>query len=183
MINRNEELNKMKWIIDRPKFTRDIDKFTEEYINYITNNYNNLKKNQSLIKTISPSDIRGDDWYDYLFDELDKKEQENNEETESVDKAIKDLDNVKKMLNEIRTIIDDTKLFINKYQIGTLQGISRQAVYKNENQITPDEIAQEVINQPYNEIEDIKGGRKKKIIRTKKKKFNKRKSKRINKYK
>jgi ABC-type antimicrobial peptide transport system permease subunit len=86
------------------------------------------------------------------------------------------------MLNEIKSIIEDTKLNINKYQIGTLQGITRQAIIKNN--IIPnenDEIVQEVINQSYNEIEDIKGGRKKK--RTKKRKMNKRKSKKVNKYK
>jgi hypothetical protein len=177
-LQKHSELN-FKHII----FKRDIDKFTEEYINYITKNYNNLKKNQSLIKTISPSEIRGDEWYDYLFEKLDETEEENNEDIKSVDIAIKHLDNAKNMLNEIKSIIQDIKLNINNKKVGTLQGISRQVIKENENNIIPDPIAQNVIDQPYNESEFINGGKKKKIRRTKKRKMNKRKnkSKRVNK--
>lgn len=53
MINIQEknELDNMQWLQKHSElnfkhiiFKRDIDKFTEEYINYITKNYNNLKK-------------------------------------------------------------------------------------------------------------------------------------------
>jgi hypothetical protein len=36
------------------KNTEDIDKFTEEYLKYITENYNELKKNQELIISFVP---------------------------------------------------------------------------------------------------------------------------------
>jgi len=170
------------------KNTEDIDKFTEEYLKYITENYNELKKNQELIKKkLYPSQIRDTDegWYEYLFDEyLEPKQEENIEEKTSVDKAIGELKIAKEMLNEIKTIIEDIKISINNKKVGTLQGITRQVV--NENNIEPyknDIIAQEVLNQDYNEP---KGGKNKRVIKTKKRKTNKKiikKSRKTNKYK
>ena len=106
--------------------TKDIDKFTEEYLNYVIENYNDLKKNQSLInERLYPFQVRDEEqeWYTYLVDEyLEPKKEENNEEKTSVDKAMIHLEYAKQMLNEITTIIEDTRIIIEKKKIGTLEG-------------------------------------------------------------
>jgi len=182
-INRDEKLDFRKIDIN----TQDIDKFTEEYLNYVTENYNDFKKNQHLIKErLYPYQIRNEDegWYKYLVDGyLKPKKKENIEEKTSVDKAMKHLEDAKQMLNEITTIIKDTKLLIEKRKVGTLEGITRQVL--KENEIEPDEndvAAQSVFAQPYNELERIKVGKNKRVIKTKKRKTNK-KSRKTNKYK
>jgi hypothetical protein len=109
------------------------------------------------------------------------------EEKTSVDKAIEELKKAKEMLNEITTIIEDIKISINNKKVGTLQGITRQVV--NENDIEPDEsdiLAYSVLDQDYNESKFIKGGKNKRLIKTKKRKTNKKiikKSRKTNKYK
>jgi hypothetical protein len=180
------------------KNTHDIDKFTEEYLNYVTENYNDFKRNQEIIKKrLLPSQIRNEDegWYDYLVnDYLEPKEIENNEEKISVDKAMKHLEDAKQMLNEITNIIEDTKISINNKKVGTLQGITRQVIAENNNndllkQIKPDKndvLAQSVLDQDYDELEHIKGGKNNRLIKTKKRKTNKKiikKSRKTNKYK
>jgi len=186
-IKRDDELDFSK--ID--KYTTDIDKFTEEFLNYVSKNYNDFKTNQELIKKkLKPYEARDKEWDEYLFDDyLEPKKEENDEEKISVDKAMKHLEDAKRILNEITTIINDTKSLINKRKIGTLQGITRQVIAEHE--IEPnenDEVARAVLEQPYNELEynDIKGGRNKRVIKTKKRKINKKinkKSRKINKYK
>ena len=169
------------------KYTKDIDKFTEEYLNYVIENYNDLKKNQSLInERLYPFQVRDEEqeWYTYLVDEyLEPKKEENNEEKTSVDKAMIHLEYAKQMLNEITTIIEDTRIIIEKKKIGTLEGITRQVIAEND--IQPNEndvVAQAVLAQYYNELDHIKGGKNKRVTKTKKRKTNKKskKSRKIN---
>jgi len=100
---------------------------------------------------------------------------------------MKHLEDAKRMLNEITTIIDDTKSIIIKKKVGTLQGITRQVIAKHE--IEPDEndvVGRAVLDHDYNELDNIKGGKNKRVIKTKKRKPNKKinkKSRKTNKYK
>ena len=74
---------------------------------------------------------------------------------------------------------------LNKSQVGTLQGIARQTVFKNEiKPVQYDVVAQEILEQPYDERAHINfinrnentGGRKRKIKTNKKNNKNNKKS-------
>lgn len=209
--NYNTPLNNFKFIkrddeldfSNVDKDTTDIDKFTEEFLNYVTKNYNDFKKNQEFLKkNLQSHEARDEDeegygWYPHLIEDyLEPKEEENDEEKISVDKAMKHLEEAKQMLNEITTIIKNTRLLIHKRKVGTLQGLTRQVIAQNE--IEPDEnnenyvAARAELDRPYNELEDIgelehiEGGKNKRVIKTKKRKTNKKinkKSRKTNKYK
>ena len=84
-------------------------------------------------------------------------------------------------INIDKEIIDE----LNKSQVGTLQGIARQTVFKNEiKPVQYDVVAQEILEQPYDERAHINfinrnentGGRKRKIKTNKKNNKNNKKS-------
>lgn len=144
----------------------DIDKFTNEYLNYVKNNQKHLQS----------------------------QNEKDNEEKTSVNQAMKHLEDAQQKLNLITTIIKDTRQNIHKKLVGTLQGIIRSLIYMNNSNPliqkkieAHDVLAQAVLEQYYNEHEATnKGGKNKRVIKTKKRKTNKKiikKSRKTNKYK
>lgn len=139
--------------------------YTEKYAVKRRNTYDELKKLENEIKNENPEEIRKN--FDKYWDIVNNKDIEINERKEEVEEAINNLEDGKELLEKISILIQNIKNIMNSYQIGTLQGLSRQAI--KENNIVPnenDEVAQNVLNQPYNELEDINrnnsnvGGRK-----------------------
>lgn len=155
----------------------DIDKITKEYLNYVN-------KNQKYLQS---------------------QNEKNNEEKISVNLAMKHLEDAQKKLNMITTIIKDTRKSLHKKKVGTLEGRIRSLIkINNKNPLLKkikahDSLAQAVLEQPYDEhavlnkdssSEDDdsykKGGKNKRVIKTKKRKTNKKiikKSRKTNKYK
>ena len=76
-----------------------------------------------------------------------------------------------KFLNVVKGI-EDKIIVLNKAKIGTLEGLSREAI--NKNKIPLDEHAQTVMEQPYNELAEINrvgGKNSSKRNKTKRKKY------------
>jgi len=104
---------------------------------------------------------------DYLRSNYKALMNENDRNISTLNRAIGAMDSLKSKADQLFqdgfTIINNTKNIdneiyteLNKSQIGTLQGLTRQKI--KENEIKPaigDEVAQAVLNQEYNEIEDI----------------------------
>lgn len=171
-----------------------IDK-TGKYAENIRSIYDELKKLETKIQQLDPSNVRKN--YDKYWDIVNKKEIETNEEKEELDESINNLEDGKELLDKIGITIQNVKNIMNSFRVGTLQGISKQTTNNNNMTVNPgDEIGQNVMDQPYNELEDINrnkinagtGGKryKKKSRKNKRsrsnKRSNKRSKKRINKY-
>ena len=151
--------------------TTYIDNFTKEYLNYVNNNKKKLLQCQ----------IINEESCDYF-------NTKNNEEKESVNLAMKHLEDAQKYLNMITTIIKDTRKNIYKNLVGTLEGRIRSQIYmNNSNPLLPkieahDVLAQAVLDQPYDEHAVLKkdsykkGGKNKRVMKTKKRKTKKRKT-------
>jgi hypothetical protein len=178
---------------------------TDQYAVYIRKSYDELSLIENKIKTLDPSDVRQN--YDNYWDLINKKEIEINEEKEELEESINNLEDGKELVDKKSEIIQNIKTIMNSLRVGTLQGITRQTI--KEYNIVPepnDEIAQNVLDQPYDELEDINRNqnqnqnqnqsaglnkrrktnkRKTNKRKTNKRKTNKRKkkSKRYNKYK
>ena len=175
----------------------DLTEDTDQYVVDIRKSYDELRLIENQIKTMDPSDVRQN--YDKYWDIINKKEIEINEEKEELEESINNLEDGKELVDKKSEIIQNIKTIVNSLRVGTLQGITRQTI--KENNIVPepnDEIAQNVLDQPYNELEDINRNqsaglnkrRKTNKRKTNKRKTNKRKtnklkkkSKRYNKYK
>lgn len=165
----------------------DLTEDTDQYVVDIRKSYDELILIENQIKTMDPSDVRQN--YDKYWDIVNEKEIEYNEEKEHLDVAINNLEDGKELVDKISEIIQNIKTIINSLRVGTLQGITRQTI--KENNIIPepnDEIAKTILDQPYNELEDInrnKGGTKKyrKKYNRKRKSKSKSKRKRSKKYK
>jgi hypothetical protein len=138
-------------------------------------------------------------WYqskkiDELRDNYNNWINENDEEISATNRNKMILDNLKIKVNNLLqdglTIINNTinidneiTAELNKSQVGTLQGLARQTIVKNE--IKPeqnDAVAQAVLEQSYDEREDINrnkniGGRKRKRKTNKTNKTNKKTNK------
>ena len=151
---------------------------TDQYASNLRNTYDELKILESKIKTFSPSNIRNN--YDKYWDIVDHKEIETKEEKEELEESINNLEDGKEMLEKISSTILNVKKIINSLRVGTLQGQSRQTLQNNDILTNSgDEIGQNVIDQPYNELEDINnnknssigGKRSNKSRKYKKKKF------------
>ena len=151
----------------------------EKIIKLLENIYDNRTK---LLKWYQSKKI------DDLRDNYNNWINENDSDISSTNRNKIMLDNYKIKVNNLLqdglTIINNTINIdneitseLNKSQVGTLQGVARQTVVKNE--IKPDQddvVAQAVLEQPYDERADINrnrnentGGRKRKINKTNKK--------------
>jgi hypothetical protein len=127
---------------------------TDQYATNLRKTYDELKLLENKIKTLNPSNVRKN--YDKYWDIVNQKEIETNEEKEELEESINNLEDGKELLEKISLTIQNVKNVINSFRVGTLQGQSRQSLQNMDNSTNSnDEIGQNVINQPYNELEDI----------------------------
>jgi hypothetical protein len=143
---------------------------TKEYLDYVTYNYNNLKTNQELIENfLLPSQLKDENqnWYSYLVDEyLNPKLTENNEEQTRVQNAMENLKLTNEMLNEIKTIIENTQNSIEKKKAN----ISFTQKLKNKvNQCRKHNNENEGGD---NKVKNTEGGKNTKVKKTNKRKTN-----------
>ena len=157
---------------------------------FLQNTYDDRKKLLKWYQSKKIDDLR-DNYNNYI--------NENDRDISMTNRTKIILDNLKIKVNNLiqdgLTIINNTinidneiTAELNKSQVGTLQGITRQTVVKNEIKPEQDDVvAQAVLEQPYNEREDINrnantGGRKRKTKTNKKSRKTNKKS-RKNKFK
>ena len=162
----------------------------EKIIKFLENTYDDRIKLLKLYQSKKIDDLR-DNYNNYI--------NENDRDISATNRIKIILDNLKikvgNLLQDGSTIINNTINIdneitseLNKSQVGKLQGLTRQTIAKNE--IIPKEddvVGQAVLEQTYNEREDINrdentGGRKRKR-KTNKKKSRKSRKSRKNKYK
>jgi hypothetical protein len=139
---------------------------TDKYAVSLRKTYDDIIILNDKVKTLNPKNIRKN--FDRYWNIVNSKAQETVNALEDVDESINNLEDSKELIVKIKDITDKVKLTMNSFRMGTLQGLSKQAV--EENDIMPnenDEIAQNAMNQleTYNELEDLKqnnkiGGRK-----------------------
>jgi superoxide dismutase len=80
------------------------------------------------------------------------------------DMIIQNMNKIKNLIDVNTEINSNAMRIVNKKKVGTLEGLSREAVSKYRIPVT-DEVAREVVNQPYDETEVVKkqtGGKRKK---------------------
>ena len=101
-----------------------------------------------------PAHIR--EQYDNIMHTLITKQQEIYAAHEEVDAEIQEFEECHMILEEMYKVSEDIKLIVNRGQVGTLEGMSRQTI--TESGIVPDNFLQAaVLDQPYNE--NRRGGR------------------------
>ena len=161
----------------------------EESVKKLKDYYNKRKDLLELYKSKNPAELR------QKYDDLIRG---NNNSILLLNNTTAAMDSIfsiqKNIFDESNTIINNTMnidkeitALLNKYQVGTLQGIARQTVVDNRIEPNQDDIvAQAVLTQPYDEREDINrnentGGRKRKRKTNKKSRKTNKKS-RKNKY-
>jgi hypothetical protein len=107
----------------------------------------------------APDDIR--EHYDYTWQTSITKQREINQAHEEVGVLIQAFEECDMILEEMHDIIDEIKLIINRGQVGTLEGLSRQTIKDSGIVRVPDNVLQEaVLDQPYNESEQRNRGGK-----------------------
>ena len=157
-----------------PINTQEVTSLADDYRIKINKEYDKTVAEQKTFNKIPSSKIRMNN-YNSNYRLLDKKEEDINDEKESLDFAIQYLEEGKNKLNEITNIIQNMKQVMNDARSGTtLQALSREAISKYNIKPNPnDTMANSILEQPYNESEN-KGGRKRKRKTNKKKMYKKR---------
>jgi hypothetical protein len=127
---------------------------TENYAVNLRKTYDAIIKLNESIKTLPPDKIRKN--IDKYWNIINIKLDVTNYSLEEIDEAMNNLEDSKELLIKIKEVIDNVKQTINSFQIGTLQGLSNQAIddnnlYANEN----DEIAKNKLDEAYDELADI----------------------------
>jgi len=119
-----------------------------------------LKQFKKNYENGSKEEIR--EHYDYVWQTAITKQQEINQAHEEVGVLIQSFEECDMILKEMYDIIEEIKLTINKAQVGTLEGLSRQSI--KDSGIVPDRenvLQEAVLDQPYNELEEqIRNGGK-----------------------
>ena len=119
---------------------------------------------------IDPCSIRED--YNELMLQLIDDEDEIKLGKDRLDTNIKELEECKSLLIETEKLIEERKNFLNKINIGTLEGRCREEI--NKNQVPMDEHGETVMNQYYDEYKEINrvgGKNSSKRNKTKRKKY------------
>ena len=153
---------------------------TNEYVEKIDIFYKEFQEIEKQLKTSNPSIFRKQ--YDTIMNIIDAKKQEINDAENILNRSIENLNNGKEKINEVNKLLENIALLSGKFQIGTLQGISKQAVVRNKIKAN-NEIEENVLENAklYNELENINiGGRQKR--RTNKKKYIYKKNRKSKKY-
>ena len=143
----------------------NIVKTTERYAVSLRNTYDEIIILNNKIKTLNPETVRKN--FDMYWNIINNKSEEINPILENINGSIKNLEDCKDLLLNIKDATDKAKQIMNSLKVGTLQGLTRD--YIKEQNIIPsvnDETAQNVLAQSYNELEDLNrnktGGRKSK---------------------
>lgn len=140
-----------------------------------------INKINEISKSKSPEEIRGFK-YDIYWEAIKVREPLIKEDQEYINKQKDILQKQQDLIDKINILYDEMKKKLSENQIGTLEGLMREKIKKNN--ILPnegDEIGQNVLEQPYNEAEAIErnrnnGGKKRRIKnKTHKKRKNKNK--------
>jgi hypothetical protein len=129
-----------------------------------------LNKGSESLKNVSPTRIR--ETYDPRMEIYTNAEVENENSKVLLETNIKELEECKSLLEEIGKIFKDRKNRVNKGKIGTLEGLAREEI--NKKNIPIDEYGETVMDQDYDELEEIKWNGGKNIgkrNKTKRKKY------------
>ena len=112
-----------------------------------------LKQYKQNYDNASKEEIR--EHYDYVWETAITKQQEINQAHEEVGVLIQSFEECDMILKEMYDIIEEIKLTINKAQVGTLEGLSRQSIKDSGILSDPENVLQEaVLDQPYDESEE-----------------------------
>ena len=104
----------------------------------------------------APEEIRKH--YDYVWQTAITKQQEINQAHEEVGVLIQEFEECDMILEEMYDLLEEIKLTINRAQVGTLEGLSRQSIKDSCIVPDPENVLQEaVLDQPYNELEELRG--------------------------
>ena len=142
-----------------------------EYKKHIEGVLEKFKVMKHDVKQAKPSLIRKN--LDKLWGDIIHKETETTVVIDKLNECVKELNECKSIMNEINETLQVFKPVYNSATIGTLQGLTREAIKKQT--IEPDyddEAAKFVVEQNYDELKDIRaksksrrslsrGGRKK----------------------
>lgn len=107
--------------------------------------------------------------YDIYWNEVDVVETNYKKQKDQLIDIIPHINNCIDEIDDILKVTEQIKININKKQVGTLQGKSRQSIYRNYLR-AENELQGEVLEQKYNEMEHIGGGFRKKTKGKKSKK-------------
>ena len=139
---------------------------TDKYAVSLRNTFDEITILYDKVKTFNPENVRKN--FDRYWNIVNSKSEETTGALEDIDESMNNLEDSKELIGKIKDVTDKVKQTMNSFRVGTLQGISRQAV--KENNIVPnenDEIGENAVSQlePYNELQDINrtnnmGGRK-----------------------
>jgi hypothetical protein len=142
-----------------------------EYKQHIEGVLEKFKVMKHDVKQANPSLIRKN--LDKLWGDIIHKETETTVVIDKLNECVKELNECKSIMGEINKILQVFKPVYNSATIGTLQGLTREAIKQHEIEPDDDDGAVEfVLEQNYHELEDIRaksksrrshsrGGRKK----------------------
>ena len=129
-----------------------------------------LNKGSKSLKNVSPTRIR--ETYDPRMEIYTNAEVENENSKVLLETNIKELEECKSLLEEIGKIFKERKNRVNKGKIGTLEGLAREEI--NKKNIPIHEYGETVMDQDYDEMEEINrvgGKNSSKRNKTKRKKY------------
>jgi hypothetical protein len=129
----------------------NIEKSVSEYKKILKTAIKSYDASKGFSLTKEPKRLR--ELYGVQMEEYTKSKDSIKDNKEFVEKIIKELEECKSLLIENEKMIEDKIIVLNKAKIGTLEGLSREAI--NKNKIPLDEHAQTVMEQPYNELAEI----------------------------
>ena len=129
----------------------NIEKSVSEYKKILKTAIKSYDASKGFLLTKEPKSLR--ELYGVQMEEYTKSKDIIKDNKEFVEKIIKELEECKSLLIENEKMIEDKIIVLNKAKIGTLEGLSREAI--NKNKIPLDEHAQTVMEQPYNELAEI----------------------------
>ncbi len=116
-----------------------------------TNSLEILKEAHLEYACRTPTIIRKN--YEEFFDIIERKTNEINEKKVYIDECINNLENWKNKLSEMEKIMKEVAKTANEGQVGTLHGLCRDFITKNE--IPVGENEETVLNFPYDEKKEI----------------------------
>lgn len=124
-------------------------------IQEVISNYNksitsSLEKSKEILSGYA---CKNPEWfrenYDRIFENIERKTIEINEKQVYIDECINNLENCKNTLSEMEKIIKEIGKIANEGEVGTLHGLCRDFITKNE--IPVGENEETVLNFPYDE--------------------------------
>jgi hypothetical protein len=157
-----------------------IEESVSKYKEILKTTIKSYDASKGFLQNKEPKRLR--ELYGVQMEEYTKSKDIIKDNKEFVEKIMKELEECKSLLIENEKMIEDKIIVLNKAKIGTLEGLSREAI--NKNKIPLDEHAQTVMEQPYNELAEIGGKNSSKRNKTKRKthkvkKSNKSKNRRL----